>query len=156
MIALEDYTYIYPGRSEPALDGVTLHVRQGEVILVTGPTGAGKTTLCLAASGILLHEFGGTSTGKARLLGRPVEEFRDLSEIGRHVGVVFDDPEAQLIFTTVEEEIASGLEGLDLPRDELNARMEHVLELTATTDLRERAPHTLSGGQKQRVAIAAT
>lgn len=156
MIVLEDYTYIYPGRSEPALDGVTLHVRQGEVILVTGPTGAGKTTLCLAASGILRHEFGGTSTGKARLLGRPVEEFRDLSEIGRHVGVVFDDPEAQLIFTTVEEEIASGLEGLDLPRDELNARMEHVLELTATTDLRERAPHTLSGGQKQRVAIAAT
>ncbi|KAF5060960.1 putative HMP/thiamine import ATP-binding protein YkoD [anaerobic digester metagenome] len=156
MIGLEDYSYTYPGRSEPALNGVTLHIRRGEVLLVTGPTGAGKTTLCLAASGILRHEFGGTSTGRAILMGRPVEEYADLSGIGRHVGVVFDDPEAQLIFTTVEEEIASGLEGIDLPREELIARMEHVLELTATADLRERAPHTLSGGQKQRVAIAAT
>lgn len=156
MIALENYSYTYPGRSEPALNGVTLRVRQGEVLLVTGPTGAGKTTLCLAASGILQHEFGGTTSGTALLLGRPVGEYADLSEVGRHVGVVFDDPEAQLIFTTVEEEIASGLEGIDLPREELVARMEHVLELTATADLRERAPHTLSGGQKQRVAIAAT
>lgn len=156
MISLEDYSYTYPGRSEPALDGVTLRVQKGEVLLVTGPTGAGKTTLCLAASGILRHEFGGTSSGRGLLMGRPVEEYTDLSGIGRHVGVVFDDPEAQLIFTTVEEEIASGLEGLDLPREDLIARMEHVLEITATTDLRERAPHTLSGGQKQRVAIAAT
>ncbi len=156
MIALEDYSYTYPGRSEPALDGVSLRVRQGEVLLVTGPTGAGKTTLCLAASGILKHEFGGTAAGRALLMGRPVEEYADLSAIGRHVGVVFDDPEAQLIFTTVEEEVASGLEGIDLPREVLLQRMEHVLELTATADLRERAPHTLSGGQKQRVAVAAT
>src|SRR5690606_27428572 len=64
--------------------------------------------------------------------------------------------DAQLIFTTVEEEVASGLEGLPLPRENLLERMEEMLEITATSELRDRAPHALSGGQKQRVAIAAT
>ncbi len=156
MIALENFSYTYPGRTEPALNGVTLRVRQGEVVLVTGPTGAGKTTLCLAATGILHHEYGGGSRGRALLMGRDVTKYADLAEIGRRVGVVFDDPDAQLIFTTVEEEVTSGLEGLPLPRENLLERMEEVLEITATSGLRERAPHTLSGGQKQRVAIAAT
>lgn len=156
MIALENFSYTYPGRTEPALSGVTLHIQQGEIVLVTGPTGAGKTTLCLAAAGILHHEYGGGSRGKALLMGRHVAEYADLGEIGVRVGVVFDDPDAQLIFTTVEEEVASGLEGLPLPRENLLERMEEMLEITATSELRDRAPHALSGGQKQRVAIAAT
>lgn len=156
MIALENFSYTYPGRTEPALSGVTLHIQQGEIVLVTGPTGAGKTTLCLAAAGILHHEYGGGSRGKALLMGRHVAEYADLGEIGVRVGVVFDDPDAQLIFTTVEEEVASGLEGLPLPRKNLLERMEEMLEITATSELRDRAPHALSGGQKQRVAIAAT
>ncbi len=156
MIALEHYSYAYPSRTERALDDVSLRVKRGEVVLVTGPTGAGKTTLCLAAAGILHHDYGGASAGRVALMGRDIGEFDGLAEIGRHVGVVFDDPEAQLIFTTVEEEIASGLEGLPLPRETLLAQMERILDTTATTDLRDRAPHTLSGGQKQRVALAAT
>lgn len=156
MIELENFSYTYPGRTEPALSGVTLQVQQGEIVLVTGPTGAGKTTLCLAAAGILHHEYGGGSRGKALLMGRNVAEYADLGEIGVRVGVVFDDPDAQLIFTTVEEEVASGLEGLPLPRENLLERMEEMLEITATSELRNRAPHALSGGQKQRVAIAAT
>ncbi len=156
MIRLEHYSYAYPSRTERALDDVSLCVRQGEVVLVTGPTGAGKTTLCLAAAGVLHHDYGGASSGRVALMGRDIAEYEGLAEIGRHVGVVFDDPEAQLIFTTVEEEIVSGLEGFPLPREALLAQMERILELTATADLRARAPHTLSGGQKQRVAIAAT
>ena len=156
MIELEQYSYAYPSRTERALENVSLRVNRGEIVLVTGPTGAGKTTLCLAAAGVLHHDYGGASSGRITLMGRDVAEYDGLAEIGRHVGVVFDDPDAQLIFTTVEEEIASGLEGLPLPRGELLARMERILEVTATADLRDRAPHTLSGGQKQRVAIAAT
>jgi energy-coupling factor transport system ATP-binding protein len=156
MIELENFSYTYLGRTEPALSGVTLQVQQGEIVLVTGPTGAGKTTLCLAAAGILHHEYGGGSRGKALLMGRNVAEYADIGEIGVRVGVVFDDPDAQLIFTTVEEEVASGLEGLPLPRENLLERMEEMLEITATSELRDRAPHALSGGQKQRVAIAAT
>ncbi len=156
MIALEHYSYAYPSRTERALDDVSLRVKRGEVVLVTGPTGAGKTTLCLAAAGILHHDYGGASSGRIELMGRDVAELDGLAEIGRHVGVVFDDPDAQLIFTTVEEEVASGLEGLPLPRETLLAQMERILDTTATADLRDRAPHTLSGGQKQRVALAAT
>jgi energy-coupling factor transporter ATP-binding protein EcfA2 len=156
MIALDHFSYAYPSRNERALDDVSLTVERGEVVLVTGPTGAGKTTLCLAAAGILHHDYCGASSGRVTLMGRDVAEFDGLAAIGRHVGVVFDDPDAQLIFTTVEEEIASGLESLPLPRETLLAQMVRILEITATSELRDRAPHTLSGGQKQRVALAAT
>lgn len=156
MISLSHYSYTYPGTSTPVLHDLSFRVRKGEVVIVTGPTGAGKTTLTLAASGILHHDYGGKATGQVTILGKDVTDYSGVEELGLHIGVVFDDADAQLIFTTVEEEIASGLENLDLPRDELLRRMEHVLTITRTDELRDRAPYTLSGGQKQRVAIAAT
>lgn len=156
MISLSHYSYTYPEKGTPALHDLSFSVGKGEVVIVTGPTGAGKTTLTLAASGILHHDYGGTATGQVTILGRDVAAFSGVEELGQHIGIVFDDADAQLIFTTVEEEIASGLENLDLPREELLRRMEHVLTITRTDELRDRAPYTLSGGQKQRVAIAAT
>ncbi|ACL17002.1 ABC transporter ATP-binding protein [Methanosphaerula palustris] len=156
MISLSHYSYTYPGVSTPALHDLSFSVKKGEVVIVTGPTGAGKTTLTLAASGILHHDYGGKATGEVAILGKDVSAFSGVEELGQHIGIVFDDADAQLIFTTVEEEIASGLENLDLPREELIRRMEHVLAITGTEELRDRAPYTLSGGQKQRVAIAAT
>lgn len=156
MISLSHYSYTYPEKSTPALLDLSFSVRKGEVVIVTGPTGAGKTTLTLAASGILHHDYGGVATGQVTILGRDVAAFSGVEELGRHIGIIFDDADAQLIFTTVEEEIASGLENLNLPREELLRRMEHVLAITGTEELRDRAPYTLSGGQKQRVAIAAT
>lgn len=155
-LALEGVSYTYPGSETPALDGIDLAVGKGEIVFVTGPTGAGKTTLCLAASGILHHEYGGTLEGSITILGKNVRDYRSMADIGRHVGVVFDDADAQLIFTTVEEEVASGLENLGLSREEMQRRLREVLEATGISDLAARAPHTLSGGQKQRVAIAAT
>lgn len=155
-LAIERVSYTYPDSASPALAGITLDVRHGEIVFVTGPTGAGKTTLCLAASGILHHEYGGTLEGAVAILGKNVRDYRDMGGIGRHVGVVFDDADAQLIFTTVEEEIASGLENLGIPREEMQQRLRRVMEATGIVDLAARAPHTLSGGQKQRVAIAAT
>jgi energy-coupling factor transport system ATP-binding protein len=94
--------------------------------------------------------------GAITILGKDVRDYRSMAEIGRHVGVVFDDADAQLIFTTVEEEVASGLENLGLSREEMQRRLREVMEATGIADLADRAPHTLSGGQKQRVAIAAT
>lgn len=155
-LSLRGVSYTYPGSETPALNGISLELRKGEIVFATGPTGAGKTTLCLAASGILHHEYGGTLGGAITILGKSVRDYRNMGEIGRDVGVVFDDAEAQLIFTTVEEEVASGLENLGLSREEMQRRLRAVMEATGIADLADRAPHTLSGGQKQRVAIAAT
>ena len=155
-LSLAGVSYTYPGSASPALAGINLAVRRGEIVFVTGPTGAGKTTLCLAASGILHHEYGGTLEGAVTILGKSVRDYPGMAGIGRYLGVVFDDADAQLIFTTVEEEVASGLENLGISREEMQQRLRRVMEATGITDLADRAPHTLSGGQKQRVAIAAT
>ena len=156
VLSLAGVSYTYPGSESPALSGINLDIRRGEIVFVTGPTGAGKTTLCLAASGILHHDYGGTLEGSMTILGKDVRDYPGMAGIGRNVGVVFDDAEAQLIFSTVEEEVASGLENLGLSQEEMHRRLSRVMAATGIADLADRAPHTLSGGQKQRVAIAAT
>ncbi|MDD1718990.1 MAG: energy-coupling factor transporter ATPase [Methanoregulaceae archaeon] len=156
MIELESVRYGYPHTKNDAIKDVTLKVGQGTCVMVTGPSGAGKTTLCLAAAGILAHEYGGRKGGTVTIDGRNVNEFKDLSELASRIGVVFDDPDAQLIFTTVEEEILSALERRGLSADEIEERLRTVMEITHLSALKDRAPHTLSGGQKQRVVLATT
>lgn len=124
--------------------------------MVTGPSGAGKTTLCLAASGILHHEYGGKKEGLVTVDAIDVKDYPDLTALAQKIGIVFDDPEAQMIFTTVEEEILSAIEhrGLDVAATE--ERLTSIIATTYLDELRNRSPHNLSGGQKQRVALAAT
>jgi len=156
MIELENVSYCYPQGGKDAISGVSLSVRPGECIFVTGPSGAGKTTLCMAAAGILEHEYGGKKGGRVTIRGRDVKEYPSLSDISGLVGMVFDDPEAQLIFTTVEEEILSALERRGLSPAEIEDRLSSIMEITHLSLLKERAPHALSGGQKQRVVLATT
>jgi len=124
--------------------------------MVTGPSGAGKTSLCLAASGILHHEYGGKKEGSVVIDGKNVTDYSSLSDLARNVGVVFDDPESQMIFTTVEEEILSALEYRGLSAAIIEERLTGVMKTTYLEELKDRSPHNLSGGQKQRVALAAT
>lgn len=156
MIELESVRYGYPHTGHDAISDISLTVPQGTCVMVTGPSGAGKTTLCLAAAGILAHEYGGRKEGTVTIDGRDVKEFPDLSELATRIGMVFDDPDGQLIFTTVEEEILSALERRGLSSGEIEERLNTVMEVTHLSDLRDRAPHTLSGGQKQRVVLATT
>jgi energy-coupling factor transport system ATP-binding protein len=156
MIELEGVSYAYPRTGRDAISGISLFVRPGECIMITGPSGSGKTTLCMAAAGILEHEYGGEKTGKVTLFGKNVQDYQGISDISGHVGMVFDDPEAQLLFTTVEEELLSALERRGLSPEEVKTRLDAVMEITHLTSLRNRAPHALSGGQKQRVVLAAT
>ena len=157
MIQLHNVSYTYPNTTKKVLNDINLDIRPGECVVVTGQAGAGKTTLCLASAGILQHEYeGGVLEGSIAICGQDVKKYRDMSELGSIVGVVFDDSDAQLIFTTVEEEILSGLEHLNLSADQIEQRLVEVMEQTKITQLKDRAPHTLSGGQKQRVVIAVT
>lgn len=150
------YAYpTYPGQPEEgwALRGVDLEVRRGEFLALMGPVGAGKTTLCLSLNGLVPQQTGGRIRGRVLVEGKdtrrtPVAEFSPL------VGLVFQDPDAQLFNATVEDEIAFGIESLGLPRDEMAERLEWALKVAGLEDLRRRSPSHLSGGQKQRLAIA--
>ena len=156
MIELTDISYTYPHTVQPALHHVSLSLEKGRCVMVTGPSGAGKTSLCLAASGILHHEYGGKKEGFVIIDKKNVDEYKTLSDLAQNVGVVFDDPEAQMIFTTVEEEILSALEHRGLSAEVIEERLAEIFRTTYLENLKERSPHNLSGGQKQRVALAAT
>jgi len=156
MIELSEVSYTYPHTVQEALHHLSLVLDKGRCVMVTGPSGAGKTTLCLAACGILSHEYGGKKAGVVTINGKNVADYPGLSAIAQSVGIVFDDAEAQMIFTTVEEEILSALEYRGLTPEEIEKRLCEILEVTYLTPLKDRSPHHLSGGQKQRVALAAT
>ncbi len=156
MIELTNVSYTYPRTVQPALHRITLSLEKGRCVMVTGPSGAGKTSLCLAASGILHHEYGGKKEGLVVIDDRNVTDYGSLSELAQNVGVVFDDPESQMIFTTVEEEILSALEHRGLSAAAIEERLAGIMKTTYLEELRDRSPHNLSGGQKQRVALAAT
>ncbi|MFA6331371.1 MAG: energy-coupling factor transporter ATPase [Methanoregula sp.] len=156
MIELTNVSYTYPHTVHPALHRVSLTLEKGRCIMVTGPSGAGKTSLCLAASGILYHEYGGKKEGTVIVDNRDVAEYTSLSDLAQNVGIVFDDAEAQMIFTTVEEELLSALEHRGLSAEVIEERLADIIKTTYLDNLRDRSPHHLSGGQKQRVALAAT
>jgi energy-coupling factor transport system ATP-binding protein len=156
MIELNNVSYTYPHTVQPALHRITLSLEKGRCMMVTGPSGAGKTSLCLAASGILHHEYGGKKEGSVVIDGRDVTDYSSLSDLAQNVGVVFDDPESQMIFTTVEEEILSALEYRGLSAAVVEERLSGIMKTTYLEELKDRSPHNLSGGQKQRVALAAT
>lgn len=159
IIAIENLYYAYPpltagAESLPVLKGVSLSLARGECLALLGPTGAGKSTLCLTLNGIIPHLTGGTFRGEVWVAGRNTKE-SDPGELSQRVGLVFQDPESQLFNMTVEDEVAFGPESLALPPHEIEARIDEALETIGIADLRHRSPLELSGGQKQRVALAA-
>lgn len=159
IIALHNFSYAYPTYSPTAkpvwvLDGVDLTVQAGEFVAIMGPTGVGKTTLCLALNGIVPHSTGGTIGGEVWINGRN-SRHHPVAELAQTVGLVFQEPETQLFNMTVEAEVAFGLETLGLPPAEMEQRIGWALGLVGMGEFRQRSPFELSGGQKQRVAIAA-
>ncbi len=153
MIVFDHVSYTYPGASRPALDDVTLNLPAGEFTLIVGPSGAGKSTLLRCTNGLVPHFSGGTLQGKIEVNG--LDPVRATPQVlSRHVGFVFQDPEAQFIMDRVEDEIAFTLENAAIPAAEMRLRVEEVLDLLDLAPLRERTLETLSGGERQRVAIA--
>ncbi|MGQ9583811.1 MAG: ABC transporter ATP-binding protein [Anaerolineae bacterium] len=153
-VLIENMSYQYPGAPSPVLRDCCLRVDPGEFVGLIGPTGAGKTTLCLTLNGVVPQFHGGRFFGRVQVMGLDTVE-HPISELARHVGMVFQDPEAQLLTTSVENEVAFALENVSLPRQAMRERIERALAAVRLEGLEKKRPHELSGGQKQRLAIAA-
>jgi energy-coupling factor transporter ATPase len=154
VLSIENLSYAYPNAETPALNDVSLSVNKGEFVVICGPTGAGKTTFCRCILGLIPHFFGGDMSGKVIVLDTDTRDIQP-SRLAAKVGLVFQNPEDQLIAMSVEEELAFGLENLGLPRDEIKKRIDESLNLVNIVELRDRPPSELSSGQQQKVAIAA-
>jgi energy-coupling factor transport system ATP-binding protein len=135
------------------LRGVNLTVRKGEFVVIMGPSGCGKSTLCYCLNGLIPHLLGGEMKGRVLIEGLDTRKYT-IAELSQIVGMVFQNPETQIVSMTVREEVAFGPENLALPRKEIRRRVEEALEITRLEGYEERSPYTLSGGEKQALAIA--
>ena len=154
MIRFDSVTITYPHAPAPVLRDVDLHIDEGELVLVVGPTGSGKTTLLQAVNGLVPHFTGGTLAGRVLVDGRDTATHppRELADV---VGVVPQDPISGFVTDLVEDELAYGMECLGLAPNVMRQRVEEIVDLLGLESLRDRPLTTLSGGQRQRVAIGA-
>ncbi|ROV70339.1 ABC transporter ATP-binding protein [Streptomyces globisporus] len=152
MIRFERVSVRYEGAERPTLSGVDLTVPEGELVLLVGPSGVGKSTLLGTVSGLVPHFTGGLLSGRVTVDGRDTRTHKP-RELADLVGTVGQDPLAHFVTDTVEDELAYGMESLGLAPDVMRRRVEETLDLLGLAELRDRPIATLSGGQQQRVAI---
>lgn len=154
IIEIKNASYIYRGNSEDrqdvlALDDVSLSIRQGEFLAVLGRNGSGKSTLAKLMNALILP-----ASGTVVVNGIDTSNEEMLWEIRSSTGMVFQNPDNQIVGTVVEEDVAFGPENLGVPPKEIRTRVDEALEMIGMSEFKKHAPHQLSGGQKQRVAIA--
>jgi len=152
-VEIKNLTVKYPLSEKFALSDISFSIFKKEMVGIIGPTGAGKTTLCLCMKGLIPHMIPVRMDGFVKIFGIDTRE-SSVPELSRKVGLVLDDPEAQLTQLTVEEEVALGLENLGLEPSEIRERVREALSLVGLEGFEDRAPIDLSGGQQQRLAIA--
>ncbi|HDJ89300.1 MAG TPA: ABC transporter ATP-binding protein [Thermoprotei archaeon] len=152
-ILLENVSFYYEDSKKPALKNINLKISRGEFILITGPSGCGKTTLCRILNGLIPHFYNGRLEGKINILGKDVRETPTYI-LAKDVGMVFQNPENQLFLSSVERELAFGLENLGIPPDKIREKIYTISKMLDIEDILEKAPYELSGGQQQKVAIA--
>ncbi len=153
IISIDNVTYRYPGGDGDALRDFSLEVEEGEFLLVAGVSGAGKSTLLRLLNGLVPHFYGGEVAGSVMVAGRDPVRLGP-GEMSEVVGLVFQDPEAQMVAERVEDEVAFGMENAGLPLALMRKRVEESLHALSIEHLRGRRVSTLSGGERQRVAIA--
>ena len=153
MLRAKNLSFQYP-QDDRGLPPISLEIKPGEMTLVTGPSGCGKSTLARCLMGLIPHLYNGELTGEVWLNG-----YRSIDvpvwQLAEKAGMVFQNPAAQMLASSVAEEIIFGLENLGLERDEIDIRLEQVLDEFNLSHMRERNPQTLSGGEQQRLTLAA-
>lgn len=153
-IEFQKVSFHYEGADGFALQDIDLQIAAGEIVLITGPAGSGKTTLCSCTNGLVPHYHEGKLTGQVLVRGYNTAKAR-IGGLASLVGMVFQDPESQLVTASVADEVAFGPENLGVPREEINQRVSAALMATRLPGYDDRDPHSLSGGEQQACVIAA-
>ena len=149
MITVDNLWFRYSEESDWALKGLSLEVKKGEFLCVLGSNGCGKSTLAKHFNSILVPEKGDVWVEDIN-----TKDEEKLLDIRQKVGMVFQNPDNQIVATVVEEDVAFALENMGVPTEEIRVRIDEAMEAAGILKYKDRAPHNLSGGQKQRVAIA--
>ncbi|MGN0767277.1 MAG: energy-coupling factor transporter ATPase [Christensenellales bacterium] len=149
MICIDNISFKYDEAGAYALKNVSLEINSGEMIAIVGHNGSGKSTLAKHLNGLLLP-----TEGDVRVDGDSTRDENALNSIRRRVGMVFQNPDNQIVTTVVEEDVGFGPENIGVPTEEILERVDEALKAVRMTEYAKSAPHMLSGGQKQRVAIA--
>ena len=149
MVAAQNVTFSYQETAQPALSDVSLAIQPGEFVAVLGHNGSGKSSLAKLCNALHLP-----TSGTVTVCGMDTQDEAQLWNIRQHAGMVFQNPDNQLVSTIVEEDVAFGLENLGTPQPEIRPKVDEALRAVSMYEYRASAPHMLSGGQKQRVAIA--
>lgn len=149
LISCRNVVFYYDNEQEPALNGVDCDIFPGEYVAILGPNGSGKSTLAKHFNALLLP-----ASGEVTVMNMLTSDESKIWDIRQTVGMVFQNPDNQIVATIVEEDVAFGPENLGLPSSVIKQRVEEALKLVGMEEFRGHAPHLLSGGQKQRVAIA--
>ena len=153
LIEFHNFYFRYKKNKEYQLNNINLKIDKDKFILLCGETGSGKTTLIRCMNGLIPQFYPGYYRGHVKVLGQDTAE-TPIADLSTEIGIVFQNPENQLISMNVEHEIAFGMENLGIPPEEMEKRIKEVIKLTEIEHLLDKAPFELSGGEQQRVAIA--
>jgi energy-coupling factor transporter ATP-binding protein EcfA2 len=152
-LVVENLTFRYRRRSVPAIEKISFSVLPGQVMLIAGSSGCGKTTLMRCINGLIPHTYHGEISGDILLYGQSIKGM-ELADISQKVGTLLQDPERQILGSYVLNEVAFGLESLGLPREEIRTRAEKALDRLGILSLKDRETFGTSGGEKQKIALA--
>ena len=152
-LVIENLSFRYRDRQGVAIHNISFESNAGEILLIAGASGCGKTTLLRCINGLIPRSYKGEMMGRVLVFGDETTPWK-LSQISQKIGTVLQDPERQILGTKVLNEVAFGLENLNVPREEILARADEALKFLKIFHLRERETFTLSGGEKQKVALA--
>ncbi len=152
-LVIENLSFQYRTRPEKAIENISFELKPGELLLIAGSSGCGKTTLARCINGLIPRSYKGERAGKLLLHGRDVSEMK-IADVAQTVGTLLQDPERQIVASNVYNEVAFGPENLGLPREEILARVDAAMKRLRIEYLLERETFNLSGGEKQKVALA--
>jgi len=152
-LVIDNLSFRYRDRQGTAIHNISFEAEPGEILLIAGASGCGKTTLVRAINGLIPRSYKGEIGGQVLLFGEDTKDWK-LSQISQKIGTVLQDPERQILGTKVLNEVAFGLENLRMARDEIFTRVDEALNFLKISHLRDRETFNLSGGEKQKVALA--